>query len=99
MSLDFCLQAAAVLLEVIWSMCWRDAICCVSRVEVNSGDVSGSELSLWTGRGEPRSADGKGGSHRVDPSLDEFLLSQAPLVDLSSSWMSWVWDCCRLHEG
>lgn len=29
---------------------------------MSSGDVSAGELSLWIGRGEPMSADGKGGS-------------------------------------
>ena len=94
MSLDFCVQAAAALLVVIWSMCGCCAVCCVSRVKVSSGDVSGCELSLWTGRGEPTSADGKGGSQRADPSLDEFLLSQASLIGLSSLCRSQVWDCC-----
>lgn len=53
---------AAALPMVTWSACWHCAVFCVSRVKVSSGHVSAGELSLWTGRGEPKSADGKGGS-------------------------------------
>lgn len=98
MSLDFCLQAAAALLLAIWSVCCAVLFAVLSRVKVSSGDISVCELSLCTGRREPMSAEGKGKSRKAGPSLDEFVLSQAPLIGLSS-WRSWVWDSCILDEG